>query len=164
MNLSNNGERILKNKEGLKLFAYCDKCGKRVRNSHDTCSGGYATIGYGHKIRPAEMSLYCELKKELTKAEAETIFQNDIRPFKDVVNKAITKPLTQNQFDALVIFAFNIGIGGFKGSTVARYINAGRPLADIEKWWLVWCHGDDGEVIPGLLQRRKDEFGLFKTP
>lgn len=84
------------------------------------------------------------------------------RPFEQVVADNVRVPLTQNQFDALVSFAYNIGEGAFRDSTALRKINAGDYAGGAEAMKLFNKSG--GEVLQGLVNRRNDEVRLFNTP
>ena len=79
-----------------------------------------------------------------------------------VVSSLVKAPLNQNQFDALVSFAYNVGGGAFASSTLLKLINAGAfgaAAAQFTKWDLA-----RGEVSAGLLRRRQAEQQLFVTP
>ena len=106
MRMSENGKRILKNFEGLKLCAY-------------RCTSGIWTIGYGHT------GITVKSGDIITEAAANEFFEQDIKFFENAVNTLVTVKLNQNQFDALVSFCFNVGIGkeGFAGSTMRILLN-----------------------------------------
>lgn len=152
MNLSKNGERFIQNAESLRLTAYYDVCGK-------------LTIGYGHKILPEEMKLY--IQRTISGAEATAIFEKDIAPRVVELNGDLNLrkglPLTQNQFDALIAFIFNIGVGAWRTSHARTALIEG-PLARVTAEMERWIHGDHGEVIKGLVNRRKAEIALFNKP
>lgn len=87
------------------------------------CAAGHDTIGYGHVILPSEPHLRTAL---LTPAQALQLLKKDIEArYGAAVAKACTRKPTQNQFDAMVSLAFNIGTAGFAKSTVCRLHNAG---------------------------------------
>ena len=104
MKISENGKNLLKNLEGLRLQAY-------------QCEANEWTIGYGHK----NTDVYAGLK--ITKERAEQLLNNDLIRFEKCVNESVNVPLTQNQYDALVCFVFNIGCAAFKSSTMLKHIN-----------------------------------------
>lgn len=151
--LSPNGARILKNDEALRLRWYYD-------------ADMRPTIGYGHLILPSEMNLYTRLKPIISRAEAEALFERDVEPRVAQLNADLRESkvvLNQNQFDALVIFIFNIGIGAWLNSTARRDLMSGKlPLIpdQIERW----VHGSHGQVIPGLVNRQRATAALFKQP
>lgn len=129
------------------------------------CPAGVLTIGYGctEGIKPGDIWTHDQaieaLKRELSK-------------FERGVERAITRDMNQNQFDAFVSLAYNIGMGGkdsrgrtvpgFATSSVARYFNAGDD-ARAAKAFELWVNGG-GRFLPGLLIRRKREAALFLTP
>lgn len=90
----------------------------------------------------------------VTRGEAEDIFARDLAPFEAAVNGAATVPVTQDQFDALVSLAFNIGAHGFAGSTVVHKLNLG-DLAGAADAFLMWVHP------PELRARREAERAQF---
>ncbi len=113
--LSNDGQNLLKNIEKLRLKPYNDQNGKEI-----TSYVKGATIGYGHLIGQNEWDLY---KNGITLQEADKLFKSDLLPFENAVKNSINSSLAQNEFDALVILCFNIGIDNFKNSSVAKIIN-----------------------------------------
>lgn len=139
------GLALLKEIEGLKLQAYQD-------------TGGVWTIGYGTTRidgKPVTPGL------KITQPQAEEYLKRDVIRFESDVRNVIKVPLTQNQFDSLVVFTYNLGGGNLLKSTLARFINAGKPI--VEDLFTRW-NQDNGQVIDGLTRRRKAEFALFKTP
>ncbi len=98
----------------------------------------------------------------LTPAQETALQSIAARPFEQVVANNVKVPLTQNQFDALVSFAYNIGEGAFLDSTALRKINAGDLAGGAEAMKLFNKSG--GQVVQGLVNRRNDEVRLFNTP
>lgn len=98
----------------------------------------------------------------LTPAQETALQAIAVRPFERVVAQNVRVPLTQNQFDALVSFAYNIGEGGFRSSTALRRINAGDYAGGAQAMRLFNKSG--GQVVQGLVNRRNDEVRLFNTP
>lgn len=98
----------------------------------------------------------------LTRAQETALQAIAVRPFERVVASSVRVPLTQNQFDALVSFAYNIGEGGFRSSTALRRINAGDYAGGAQAMRLFNKSG--GQVVQGLVNRRNDEVRLFNTP
>ena len=90
--------------EGLKLERYRDAV-------------GLWTIGYGHLILKEEM----EKLTKITTGEAKDLLRKDLKRTEDGVKKLLNQPATQAQFDALVSFAFNLGVGNLKKSTRAMF-------------------------------------------
>lgn len=96
---------------------------------------------------------------KITRAEADGYFREDLRSFEHAVNCALTRPVNQNQFDALVGFTYNLGAGALRGSTLLKLLNAGdiNGTADeFPKWNKV-----AGKVLEGLTKRRMKERQLF---
>ncbi len=142
MNISQKGLEFIKDVEGVKLVAYLD-------------TGGVWTIGVGH-TGP-------EVVKGLT-ATTEQVLQwlsEDSKTATDAINKLVKVPLTQNQFDSLTSFVFNIGVNAFSKSTLLRLLNQGRykeASEQFKRWNL-----DNGKVEQGLINRRVKEEKLFNS-
>jgi GH24 family phage-related lysozyme (muramidase) len=98
--------------EGLKLERYRDAV-------------GLWTIGYGHLILKEEM----EKLTKITTGEAKTLLRKDLKRTEDGVKKLLTHSATQSQFDALVSFAFNLGVGNLKKSTLLKNLTPGISTA-----------------------------------
>ncbi|MDT0206988.1 lysozyme [Serratia marcescens] len=108
MRTSEQGRDFIKGFEKLRLKAY-----------PDPGTGGKPwTIGWGHTkgVKPGD---------RITQEQAEAFFSEDLAVFELTINSAIKRPMTQNQFDAMVSLAFNIGGSAFAGSTLAKKFNAG---------------------------------------
>lgn len=140
---SGKGLELTKSFEGLRLQSYQD-------------CGGVWTIGYGHT--GAEV---CEGLK-VSEAEAEQYLRSDIASAVRCVNEKVLERISQYQFDALVDFCFNAGRGNFQQSTLLRKVNLGDFAGAVVQFGL-WVHAG-GEVMPGLVRRRKAEAALFATP
>lgn len=81
------------------------------------CPANYLTIGYGHRILPNENF------EKITEEEAEIILKKDMIFAEKAINEFVEVELSQNQFDALVSFVFNVGVEAFKNSTLLRSLN-----------------------------------------
>ena len=140
LSLGKYGLELIKSFEGCVLKVYLDAI-------------GLPTIGYGHLIKPGESFT------KITQKEAEDLLKSDAQIFVDGVNKLLEVNVTQNQFDALVSIAFNIGLGNLKSSTLLRLINAGdyKGAADQFPRW----NKAGGKVLNGLTKRRNAERDLF---
>ena len=138
--LSAKGAFFIKLKEGFESVAY---------NKLD----GIWTIGYGHTLGVTQ-GMTC------TRAEADTWFLQDVAKCEVSVNKQ-KLALSQNQFDALVSYAFNIGVGAFERSNLLSMIKSGKPESEIRKWWTTHWITVSMEVIPGLVTRRAEEAAMF---
>ncbi len=131
------GLAALKSREGVRLTAYRD-------------SVGVPTIGWGH-------TLGVKMGQQITLAQAEAFLRSDIDTHAAPILAAIKVPVTENERDALVSIAFNIGVAAFKGSTFLSRLNKGdRPgCAEAIMWWK-----DPSEI----LSRRTAERDQFLTP
>ena len=155
MSLGPDGVTLLKAVEELHLKPYDDQTGKDI----DQWVPG-ATIGFGHLIAKADWATY---KDGITDGAADALFAADLTPFEAVVGSNITVGLQQYEFDALVIFAFNIGERGFKSSAVVRLINdpeAVTAYANPEAAWKAW-NKSQGKVMKGLDNRRRCEWRIY---
>lgn len=139
MKLSARGQRLIERFEGRMYMAYQD-------------GGGVWTIGVGHTKG---------IKKGMvaTGAQIDAWFAEDSAEAVAGVNKSVTATMTQNQFDAMVSLAFNIGVTALSGSTLVRKFNAG-DIAGAALQFVRW-NQDNGKVILGLTRRRQAEADLF---
>jgi len=120
-----------------------------------------STIGVGHLIKPDEKHLLTAI---LTDDQVNDLFYIDLKSFADSINRQLKKPVTQNQFDALCSFAFNLGMGSLLGSTLWKNFSKGTPV--VEGNFTAWSKiRVNGELVEskGLLNRRKKEYLLFTT-
>lgn len=120
---------------------------------------GFMTIGYGHKIEPGD-----NFEKGLSHTGVLDLLIRDIVKFEKSVGRTIKIPLKQNQFDALVALAFNIGVGAFEKSTIVKYINDPQfrdtRYPTPESAWKAW-NKCNGKMSRGLVNRRNYEWDLF---
>lgn len=139
MKTSDKGIALIKAHEGFVPHAY-------------RCPAGIWTIGYGHTsgVKPGDV---------ITETQGEAFLRSDIALAERVVNAAGLK-LTQNQFDALVSFVFNVGTGNFNRSTLLKYAKANTNDPRIRQEFSKWIYGG-GKVLPGLIKRRKEEADLY---
>lgn len=149
---------IVKEHEGLELTAYPDPASpkavaKRKGLPHEGLSGAPWTIGYGHTGADVYEGL------TITLAQAETLLERDLRTSEGYVNSLVKVGLTQNQFDALVSFVYNVGGGAFKDSTLLRLLNAGDYTGAADQ--LLRWNKAQGKVMAGLIKRRQKERELF---
>ena len=145
MQLSFNGLEFLKQNEGFRDKAYKD-------------TGGVWTIGYGStKVDGVPV----EQGQTITEAKASAQLSFDITWAQTAVNKSVRVPMTQNQFDALVDFVYNVGEIAFSRSTLLRVLNE-RQYAEAAEQFLRWVY-DNGKVIEGLRNRRIREQDLFES-
>jgi lysozyme len=97
----------------------------------------------------------------ITEKEAELALTDDLAWAQTAVNKAVGVTLTQNMFDALVSFVYNLGESNFRKSTLLNKLNQGQYKAAAFEL-LRWKY-DNGKEIPGLLKRRQREKALFES-
>jgi RHS repeat-associated protein len=150
LELSLNGLKLIAGFEGFSAMPYND-----VANN--------ATIGYGHllhhgPVTDAEYFMFWP-GMGITEEEGLQILKKDAKCAENTVNKLVKNPLTQNQFDALVSFTYNMGIGNFRNSTLLQVINSGKN-ADVASELMRWINAD-GVVYRGLENRRTQEAILF---
>lgn len=129
------------------------------RRSAAQLADGRWTVGYGH-VKFAKEGV------ELPEKDAEALLIYDLIAVTSAVSDLVFTPLTQNQYDALVSFVFNIGIENFKGSAVLRRVNEGDLLKAafaIETWRRADFEGES-IVVDALVRRRAAEKSLFLTP
>ncbi|WKE66211.1 lysozyme [Gallaecimonas kandeliae] len=146
---------LLKGIEQLALRPYDDQTGNDI-----TAWVEGATIGYGHLIAKAEWDKF---KNGITEVEAGTLFQRDLTPYSLAVNQKVTGSLTQSQFDAMVILAFNIGLDSFSKSSVLKLINDPKAVTSypsLEAAWKSW-NKSQGKVNNGLINRRNAEWKIY---
>lgn len=130
---------------------------------------GIRTIGYGHachvwdcnnlQARNAQGTTY-RVFAPLTEPQAADLLRADLGKYGDCVLGAVSKTLTDNQFGALVSFTFNVGCGGFQGSSLRKDINAGASAETIRADFMKWVKGG-GQTLPGLVRRRSAEADLY---
>lgn len=144
MSLSLDGVNLICNFEGLKLSAYDDSTG--------VWTIGYGTTRYPNGQRVSEGDR-CTLE------QAKAYMQHDLKIFERAVNSAVKVPLKQNQFDALVSLAYNIGVGAFKNSTLLKKLNLG-DYQEAANQFDVWVNAG-GKRLQGLVNRRAIEKKLF---
>ena len=141
MRISRTGIELIKAHEGLRLAAYI-------------CPSGVPTIGYGHTYN-------VKMGDRITEEQAEKFLIDDLAVAEREVNRYGLN-LTQNQFDALVSFVFNVGVGNFRSSTLLKRLKANPNDPDIANQFKRWVYCD-GKVLPGLVRRRNDEAKLYFT-
>ena len=141
MELSENGINLIKKYEGCRLTAY-----KPVANEK------YWTIGWGHYGEDVYQGM------KITQKEADDMLKEDLKHYENYVNiNCEHLKLNQNQFDALVSFTYNCGLGNLQ-----RLIR-NRSKEEIPKHIEAYVNGASGK-LPGLVRRRKEERELYETP
>ena len=140
MKTSNYGIDLIKQFEGLRLTAY-------------KCAAGVWTIGYGHTAGVRE-------GQTITEEEAENLLRYDLQTFEVGVSQVVKVFLHQHQFDALVSFAFNVGLTAFRQSTLLCRLNGGESAERVAAEFLRWNKAG-GKVVEGLTRRRERESEIF---
>lgn len=163
MKMSDDGINWLKNKENKVLdkhgnhIIYDDKNGKPVDINGPLPRG--ATIGYGHLIKNGE-----DFRHGISEATAVELLRADIATAERAVKNNISVTLKQNQYDALVSLAYNIGAKNFADSTVVKYINNpnfhSSVYQNLESAWKAW-NRSQGEISNGLINRRQYEWNMY---
>jgi lysozyme len=131
-----------------------------VRQKPYKCPAGLWTVGVGHLIGDGK-SLPDSWNRKFSLEEVYAILASDVRKFELGVERYINVGLTQNQFDALVSFAFNLGLGTLQRSTLRAKLNRLDYQGAIES--LLKYNKAGGKVLKGLDKRRKDEASLFMS-
>ena len=137
---SDTGFAMTRSFEGLRLESYQD-------------SAEIWTIGYGHTGPEVHEG------QRISEFEAEALLRADLAAAIACVRRAVSVEVTQDQFDALADFCFNIGRGNFQSSSLLRYVNRSEFESVVVQFGL-WIHAG-GEVEPGLVRRRAAEAALF---
>jgi lysozyme len=130
-----------------------------VRYEPYRCPAGLWTVGVGHLIGDGK-TLPPDWKRKFSTQEVDSILAADLRRFERGVLRLCPVPLTQGQFDALVSFSFNVGLGALQRSTLRMKTNRGEKES-AAKEFSKWTKGG-GRVLPGLVKRRKDEATLYR--
>jgi|SRR5579859_2211928 len=142
MRINEKGLQLLKSFEGCKLKAYRDVV-------------GIWTIGYGHTgddVYPG---------KTITQKEADTLLESDLLDFENGIDSALKVKVTENQFSALVVFTYNVGLGNFLKSHLLKYINLSqfdKASNEFGRW-----NRAGGIIRKDLTRRRAAERDLFLT-
>ena len=133
-------DALLKKYEGCKLKAY-------------RCPANVCTIGYGHTSAAGNPVVTDGMT--ITQKQCDDILRSDLVKYETSVHNMVTQPLTQHQFDVLVDFAYNAGIGNLKSSTLIKKVNAAK-FDEVPAELMKWTKGG-GKVLPGLVKRRQAE-------
>ncbi|WP_310584310.1 lysozyme, partial [Deinococcus sp.] len=134
---------------------------------------GYNTIGYGHLLDKnldgetdqREWQTYGKtgFPRALTSAQQEELLTQDLKPYEDAISQAIQVPITQEMFDAFIIFSFNTGNpGSFAGTNVLEVLNKGL-YDQLPGAMYKWIYSNKRQV-KGLKNRRLKEITMFARP
>lgn len=156
MKVSQRCKEMIKHHEGVRFKPY-------------RCPARLWTVGVGHVLYPDQgrlpldqrdaYPLKAEDNRVFSGAEVDGILGADLQRFEVGVAKLFPVVLTQGQFDALVSFAFNLGLGGVQRSTLRQKVLRGEVEAAADEF-LKFTRGG-GKILPGLVKRRNDERALF---
>ena len=146
MKLNSKGYDLIVKHEGLSLKPYL-------------CPAKIPTIGYGNTYYPNGKRVTL-LDEAITKEYALEIFKEIANRFAKAVSKLVVVPLNQNQFNALVSFAYNVGMANFQKSTLLKKVNKNKDDSSIELEFNKWVYAK-GVKLNGLVKRRKDESNVY---
>jgi lysozyme len=148
MRISNSGIELIKRWEGFRSDPY-------------VCPAGVVTIGYGNtyyengaKIRMSD--------PPISTSRAEALLRNTVKHYEAGVDSMTRDDITQAQFDALVSFAYNVGLEALRKSTLLKKVNANPNDILIYNQFLRWNKAG-GRVLQGLTKRRKEEARMYFT-
>ena len=144
MKISHKGVSLIKEFEGVSLTAYQDVV-------------GVWTIGYGWTNPVDGVAIHENMV--ITQDKADDLLREGVKQYEVPVNENVTVTLSQNQFDALVSFTYNLGATNFNNSTLLKKLNAGEIQAAADEF-LRW-HKAGGQALFGLMRRRAYERDLF---
>jgi lysozyme len=147
LNINEEGIKLLKSKESYSAVWYL-------------CPAKKMTIGWGHVKEQGDKF------NVITPAQGQELLIKDCKKAIDCINSKVTYSLTENQFSALVVFVFNIGITAFSTSTLLKKLNAGlldQAASQFDVWNKITVDGKK-EVCNGLTFRRAQEKALFLKP
>jgi len=139
MNIGTKGLEMIKHFEGLELNAY-------------QCAAGVWTIGYGH-TKDVQQGMV------ISENTANEMLVEELNEYESYITGLVTVELNQNQFDAMVSWVYNLGVGNLKASTLLKVLNAG-DYAGVPAQMMRWNKAG-GKVLEGLTRRRQAEADLF---
>jgi lysozyme len=146
MILDNKGYLFITKHEGLSLKPYL-------------CPAKIPTIGYGNCYY-SDGKRVTLLDKDITKQQAFEMFKEIANRFGKRVDALVTSNINQNQFNALVSFAYNVGTGNFSSSTLLKKVNKNPNDLTLKAEFLRWNKAG-GKVLNGLTNRRNEEADLY---
>jgi lysozyme len=141
MKISEEGKALIRQFEGCELESY-------------RCAADVATLGYGHTHGVKDGD-------SCTKEEANQMLADDLEEFEGYVDKYVEVDLSQNQFDALVAWTFNLGPANLKSSTMLKVLNEGKHEkvpSEMKRW-----NKAGGKTLEGLIRRREAESLLWEN-
>ncbi len=145
MTTSSNGISLIEQFEGFRAQMYKDAV-------------GLPTIGYGTLIQsPSQQWL---LTATITQAQATDLLKQHLPGVESAIDNMVEFELTQNQFDALVSFCYNLGTNSLLNSTLLKKLNVNPSDETIRDEFMKWVHAG-GKVLQGLVDRRTAEADLY---
>lgn len=155
MQISQKGLQLIQEWEGVEPMVYLD-------------AAGLPTIGCGHLLTKAELSSgkiligkeYVKYGSGLSPEHIMGLLLQDLSNVHECINESVKMRLSQNQFDALCSFVFNVGVGAFKASTLRKLLNQGY-YASVPNQLRRWVRSA-GRIVQGLVNRRENEIKLFE--
>lgn len=145
MQTNKSGLDLIKEFEGFRSHAY-------------KCPAGVWTIGYGSTRYPD--GAVVEPDDVVTQDEAHDLLVDTVIQYQRVIDRSVTVSLSQNEYDALISFVYNVGTGAFVSSTLLKLLNDGASKLMVARQFDRWNKGG-GKVLPGLVKRRAAERALF---
>lgn len=149
MRVSPNGIKLIEESEGFSAKPY-------------RCPAGIPTIGYG-TTRYTDSTAVKLTDPPIDKSNAEALLKTHLRGYERGVERYAVKELNQNQFDALVSFSYNVGLGNLRRSRLMRTVNRNPQDPSISDMFKRWVFAD-GKLLQGLQKRRAREANLYFTP
>lgn len=146
--ISENGINLIKSFEGFSSKPYL-------------CPAKICTIGYGDTFYPNGKKVTMN-DPEITEEYAEELLRDDLRKFEKYVDAYCIDSITQNQFDALVSFCYNLGPANLKMSTLLKKVNKNPNDETIRAEFMKWTKASN-KILKGLVIRRKAEADLYFT-
>ena len=156
---------MITSEKGIKLIKHFEGCHLKPY----LCPALLWTVGYGHVLYPEQNRLPLAQRKSYNlkiehfrnweQSEVDALLKQDLQRFERGVLRYITVPLKQNEFDALVSFSFNLGLGTLQRSSIRSKLNRGDKEGAIETL-LKYCRAG-GKILKGLQRRRAAEADLF---
>ena len=146
MNIGDKGIKLIKKWEGFKNHPYLDAV-------------GVPTIGYGNTFY-SDGTKVKMTDKAISLKDGEKLLKEVVRQFEDGVNDKVKSDINQNQFDALVSFSYNLGLGALGKSTLLKKVNKNPNDLTIKGEFKKWVKAG-GRKLKGLVKRRNDEAYLY---
>ena len=148
MQISQNGLDFIKKKEAFRANPYYD-------------SVGVATIGYGATKYPNGQKVKITDPAITEKYASQMLLDMIENEYQKPVQKLVTSDINQNQFDSLVSFTYNVGVGAFSQSTLLKKVNENPNNKEQIKYQFSRWNKAGGNVLNGLINRRNDEIDLY---